>query len=302
MRVDTWLTNGPYAHNGVVDGEWEVGTDFDSLLAKVIVRGRTFEEATAKARRVLRELNIGRGVKTNLSVLAGVVDHPEWAAGTIDTLWLERNAPRILELGNNARVSSVTNDRREELHAKSTALATSSALSGNNIVLQPGTLFNLALSVPSSSSSANPPTSSSKHSLTLISISQNAFPSFLSGTLQTSFSPIPLEFSLNQSTSAAVSSGTFESADLNNEQHVPSPLTGKIVELHSALAVDSGPEQRQVRKGDPLLIMSMMKMESVISAPFDGTVERIGKGIKVGVVLGEGMLVCVLGKIVQSRL
>jgi pyruvate carboxylase len=301
VRVDTWLTNGPYAHNGVVDGEWEVGTDFDSLLAKVIVRGRTFEEATAKARRVLRELNIGRGVKTNLSVLAGVVDHPEWAAGTIDTLWLERNAARILELGNNARASSVTNDRREESHAKLTALAPSSALSGNSILLQPGTLFNLALSVPSSSSSANPLTSS-KHSLTLISISQNAFPSFLSGTLQTSFSPIPLEFSLNQSTSAAVSSDTFEFADLNNEEHIPFPITGKIVELHSALAVDSGPEQRQVRKGEPLLIVSMMKMESVISAPFDGTVERIGKGIKVGVVLGEGMLVCVLKKVVQSRL
>jgi len=81
-------------------------------------------------------------------------------------------------------------------------------------------------------------------------------------------------------------------------------LTGKIVELHSALAMDIGPERGQVRKGDPLLIVSMimMKMESVISAPFDGTVERIGKGIKVGVVLGEGMLVCVLGKVVQSRL
>lgn len=79
-------------------------------------------------------------------------------------------------------------------------------------------------------------------------------------------------------------------------------MTGKIVELHSALAMDIGPERGQVRKGDLLLIVSMMKMESVISAPFDGTVERIGKGIKVGVVLGEGMLVCVLGKVVQSRL
>lgn len=296
MRVDTWLTNGPYVHNDVIDGKWEVGTDFDSLLAKVIVRGRTFEEATAKACRALRELDIGRGVKTNLSVLAGVVDHPEWAAGTIDTLWLERNASGILLLGNHASVSSVKNDRREESHARSTALA------GNSILLHPGTLFNLALSVPSPSSSANPSISSSKHSLTLISISQNTFPSSLSGTLQTSFSPTPLEFSLNQSTSAAVSSGTFEFADLNNKEHIPSPITGKIVELHPALAVGSGPEQKQVKKGDTLLIVSVMKMENVISAPFDGTVEKIGKGIKLGVVLGEGMLVCILGKVVQSRL
>ncbi|KIM36649.1 hypothetical protein M413DRAFT_448991 [Hebeloma cylindrosporum] len=300
VRVDTWLTNGPYAHNGVVDGEWEVGTDFDSLLAKVIVRGRTFEEATAKARRALRELNIGGGVKTNLSVLAGVIEHPDWAAGTIDTLWLERNAPGILELGNTASASS--GDRRGQSRAKPTESATSSSFAGNGILLQPGTLFNLSLSGLSSSSSATPSTPSSKHSLTLLSISQNAFPSSLSGTLQTSFSPMPLEFSLNQSTSAAVSSGTFEFADLNNAEHIPSPMTGKVVELHPALAVDAGPQQRQVRKGEPLLIVSVMKMENVISAPFDGPVERIGKGVKVGVVLGEGMLICVLGKVVPSRL
>jgi len=301
VRVDTWLTSGPYAHNGVVCGEWEVRTDFDSLLAKVIVRGRTFEEATAKARRALRELNIGRGIKTNLSILAGVVDHPEWAAGTIDTLWLERNAPCILKLGDNAG-ASIKNDRRDELHVKSTKLASSSALAGNTVLLQPGTLFNLALAVPSPTPSANPPISSSKHSLTLISISQNAFPLSLSGTLQSSLLSAPLEFTLTQSTSAAISSGAFEFADLNNEEHIPFPITGKIVELHPALSVHADSERRRVRKGEPLLIMSVMKMETVLSVPFDGTVKRIGKGIKLGMVLGEGMLVCVLGKDVQSRL
>ena len=298
VRLDTWLANGPYAHNGVVDGEWEVGTDFDSLLAKIIIRGRTFEEATAKAHRAIRELNIGMGIKTNLSVLAGVLDHPEWAAGTIDTRWLERNVAEILKLGDNAS-ASVKNDRREVSRATSTKL---SAFAGNSILLQPGTLFNLALSVASPPSSTDPLTSSSKHSLTLISISHNALPSSLSGTLESSFSPAPLEFTLTQSTSAAVSSGAFEFADLNNEEHIPSPITGKIVELHPALSVDSDPEQRQVRKGEPLLIVNVMKMENVISAPFDGIVERIGKGVKVGMVLGEGMLVCVLGKVFQSRL
>ncbi|KAF8970403.1 hypothetical protein BDZ97DRAFT_1914705 [Flammula alnicola] len=306
VRVDTWLTSGPYANEASSDmdpdAEWVVGTDFDSLLAKIIVRGRSFEEATAKARRALREIGIGGGVKTNATVLAGVIDHPNWASNAIDTLWLERNAVEILQLGDEAVASasggSVDGHKLKMRlgNAKADAAATSSI--GASILLQPGTLFNLTLSpsAPSSTtqtatSSISPTTLTSKHTLTLSTIAQNAFPSTLSGTLQTSFSSTPLAFSLVQSTSAAVSSGAFEFADLNDERHVAAPMTGKIVEVHPALtAVDATSDSRLVRKGEVLLVLSVMKMENVILAPFDGAVERAGKGIKAGVVLGEGML------------
>ena len=71
-------------------------------------------------------------------------------------------------------------------------------------------------------------------------------------------------------------------------------MTGKIVELHPALLATG--DRFTVRKGEALLALSVMKMENAVLAPFDAVVERLGKGIKVGVVLGEGMLVCVINR------
>ena len=74
-----------------------MGTDFDSLLAKFVARGNGFEEMTQKARRVVREFDISGGgstVRTNSAVLAGVVEHPDWLTGDIDTLWLDAERRR----------------------------------------------------------------------------------------------------------------------------------------------------------------------------------------------------------------
>jgi len=71
-------------------------------------------------------------------------------------------------------------------------------------------------------------------------------------------------------------------------------MTGKVVELHPALSAEGNTDGRKVKKGESLLILSVMKMETVIASPRDGWVVRKGKGVKVGVVLGEGMLVCLL--------
>lgn len=301
VRIDTWLTVGP--NLWPLATAWTVGTDFDSLLAKIIVRGRTFEEMTQKSRQALKELHVsGTGVKTNIVVLAGVINHPDWTSGAIDTLWLERNIGNIMNLGK--KVVSLP-----KLNVKSTTpdetTKTDVVLgSRNNIILQSGTLFHFTLSpAAAADSSTNSDSTTIKHTLTLTSIGQNAFPDKLTGILQSSFSSSPLEFSLSQSSSAAIiSSSSFEFADPNNSSHVASPLTGKIVDLHPALLAVSmsgrdgkgNYEQRGVKKGDTLVVLSVMKMENVVLAPFSGFVERIGKGIKLGVILGEDMLVCII--------
>lgn len=290
VRVDTWLTTGPYTHDSPIHAAWVIGTDFDSLLAKIIVRGRSFIEATDKARSALRETSVGNGtIKTNILVLAGVIDHPDWASNNIDTLWLERTVAEVLRLGE------ISTPKRGA-HVKSNATTTDATISSTNagVFLQPGTLFNLQLSPAGASPSSASPPPSLKHSLTLATIEENAFPSVLSGVIRTSFASGPLHFSLSQSTSAAVSSSTFELADLNDDAHVSAPLTGKIVEFHPALLTAG--DRVTVRKGEVLLALSVMKMENAVLAPFDAIVERLGKGVKVGVVLGEGMLVCVLNR------
>ncbi|KAF8055292.1 carboxylase:pyruvate/acetyl-coa/propionyl-CoA [Lyophyllum atratum] len=277
IRVDTWLLTGPFSVDAAP--QWTISTEFDSLLAKIIARGNTFEETSQKANRALRELRIGAPISTNCNLLAGVLNHPDWLSGTIDTLWLERNIGETL--------------------SHTPTGATVPAPSGNAL-LYPGTLFQLTLS-PSDDA-----TSPTKHSLTLSSISHNGFPDRLSGILQTSLSQTPLAFSLSQSTSAAIASSAFELANPNDTSHVVSPLTGKIVELHPALVAAkedvTNEHGRIVKKGETLVVLSVMKMESVVTAPYDAPVTRLGKGIKVGVVLGEGTLVCVLGSTNPSAL
>ncbi|EAU82890.2 carboxylase:pyruvate/acetyl-CoA/propionyl-CoA [Coprinopsis cinerea okayama7 len=302
IRIDTWLSNGPYAGST----EWIVGTEFDSLLAKIIVRASSFEEMNQKALRALAEFSVGSTVQTNLPVLAGVVAHPDWNSGNIDTLWLERNLQQVLDLG----AKSTARTRSTAIQSSTTSNSTSTGGQATAF-LQPGALFHLTLSPTPSSGTPGPTT---KHTLTLSSIGQNAFPDALSGTLQTSLTPTPFAFSLAQSSSAAVDAGSFELADPNNPAHVGTPLTGKIVELHPALvdasktADDTGGDgdvgKRRVRKGETVLVLSVMKMENSIVAPFDGYISKVGKGIRVGVVVGEGVLVCVVddGKGSGSRL
>lgn len=59
-----------------------------------------------------------------------------------------------------------------------------------------------------------------------------------------------------------------EKADKSNPKHVSAPMPGKIQEIKCKVG-DS------VEKGDPVLIINSMKMETVIGAPVSGTIKRI---------------------------
>ncbi|WP_109508237.1 pyruvate carboxylase [Nocardioides speluncae] len=77
----------------------EVSGYFDSMLAKLTCRGRTFDKAVEKARRAVAEFRI-RGVATNIAFLQALLDDPDFAAGRLTTAFIE-NHPQLL----NARAS-----------------------------------------------------------------------------------------------------------------------------------------------------------------------------------------------------
>ena len=66
----------------------EVSAHFDSMLAKLTCRGRTFDKAVEKARRAVAEFRI-RGVATNIPFLQAVLDDPDFAAGRVTTSFIE---------------------------------------------------------------------------------------------------------------------------------------------------------------------------------------------------------------------
>ncbi len=65
---------------------------------------------------------------------------------------------------------------------------------------------------------------------------------------------------------------SHEKADTANPAHVPAPMPGLVV----TVAVEEG---QSVSRGDPLVTIEAMKMETVISAESDGTVRRISASV-----------------------
>jgi pyruvate carboxylase len=73
----------------------EVSAHFDSMLAKLTCRGRTFDIAVQKARRAVAEFRI-RGVSTNIAFLQAVLADPDFAGGHITTSFIETH-PQLLQ-------------------------------------------------------------------------------------------------------------------------------------------------------------------------------------------------------------
>ena len=85
IRVDTAIFSGcniPY--------------NYDSLLAKIVTIGRSRNEAIAKMRRALEELNID-GIKTNKEFLLKIIKNSDFIRGKYDTSFIEKELLRIEE-------------------------------------------------------------------------------------------------------------------------------------------------------------------------------------------------------------
>lgn len=84
VRVDS------HAHAG-----YSVPPHYDSMIAKIIVHKPTREQAIECMLRSLSELRI-TGIKTTAGFHQTVLKQPEFAAGTVDTKWVERELlPRL---------------------------------------------------------------------------------------------------------------------------------------------------------------------------------------------------------------
>ena len=88
------LDGGTMFTGAVVSGH------FDSLLAKLTCRGRTFEDAVTRARRALAEFRI-RGVATNVPFLQAVLDDDDFRQGAITTAFIGEH-PDLLTARSSA--------------------------------------------------------------------------------------------------------------------------------------------------------------------------------------------------------
>ncbi len=77
--------------SGIAAGT-SIGVHYDPLLAKIIAHGATREEATTRLVAALRRLGVA-GVTTNRDLLLAVLTHPAFAAGALDTHFIDRHLP-----------------------------------------------------------------------------------------------------------------------------------------------------------------------------------------------------------------
>jgi len=79
--------------DGVYEG-FTVSTEYDPMLGKLISWGADRAEAIARLRRALEEHSV-TGIKTNASLLLGILGDAEFVRGEISTRWLDERLPQL---------------------------------------------------------------------------------------------------------------------------------------------------------------------------------------------------------------
>ena len=80
--------------DGVYEG-FTVSTEYDPMLGKLIAWGEDRAEAIARLTRALGEYSV-TGIKTNSSLLLGILRDPDFQRGEIFTRWLDERLPGLL--------------------------------------------------------------------------------------------------------------------------------------------------------------------------------------------------------------
>lgn len=266
-----------------------VGSSYDSLLAKIIVRADTFEGVRRKALRSLGDTVI-KGVKTNINVLLGVLSSSDFQQKRCSTRWLEANLPDMIATGTAI-------ESRVSLGLKEFAFASGSGetvdrlagLGSSTVLFRKGDAFKLTLT--ESNWTSNSPTTEGEEEflLRLDRIFANNFPDQLSADVSfggACSSPKQYTATLSSTTQTSVASSSHRRADPSQEGHIGLPFPGQMVEVF----VDEG---AQVKEGEVLCVVRQMKMELEVRAPFAGTVTWVCD-VEDGEQVNEGLLVCEL--------
>lgn len=282
VRVDTHLsTTKPTT----------VGSSYDSLLAKVIVRGSSFEAARVKGLRALSDITI-KGVKTNIDVLMGILSHPAFQARQCSTRWLEANLQDVISTGTKLESHGTLSLREPYITSTTSDTSSSSATSLGNAALlfRKGDTFKLHLTDISSKQKSSPsaPAAGEEYLLRLDRILNNNFPLRLAAdaTFQSFSSSRSYALNLTSTTQTSVASARHRRADPSNKTHVALPFPGQFMEMH----VEPGD---RVGRGELLCVVRQMKMELEVRAPWEGTVKWVCEAEE-GEQVNEGLLLCEL--------
>ena len=98
-RISSYRSSGGFGvrlDGGNAAAGVEISPYYDSLLVKVTAWDRTFEAVSRKARRAINEEHV-RGVKTNISFVTNILNHPTFLAGQCHTRFIDET-PELFDI------------------------------------------------------------------------------------------------------------------------------------------------------------------------------------------------------------
>jgi pyruvate carboxylase len=254
VRVESHLSRG-----GIV------GSDFDNMMAKIIVTASNFEACVVKARRALEETRVV-GVKTNLNLLKAILADRTFAAGGADTSWLEKNLESLVQTGE--QLGSATESRNGTLPQLSLGSSQTSTAGATSTLFRKGDAWSVVLEDPKAASATKPPA----HHLAIERITRNEFPEALIADVSfTAPGKGRQSYKMtvkSTSASADATASTHRRGDANNKAHVVLPMSGKLVEV----LVDEGDD---IAENEVIAFVKQMKMELEIRSPRAGQVKWV---------------------------
>lgn len=285
---------------GFIEGD-EVTSHYDPMIAKLIVQGPTRHAALLKMKAALEEYEIA-GLVTNIEFIKRMCVSPGFMAGEVETGYIEKNRDELFakqEVPPEAFAQA----------ALSLVLAESDQPKSSNLFSSPGALvgfgigfqdreFHLCTTEPDGKPSAIPRSvkvrqtapntftvsvgDTTYENITVERTSPITITSFYSHTrLSTTLTHLPSTNSLTlfqrgtqyrlQLAIPKWAEKALGIKDVANSVLAPMPCKVLRVEVK---------EGDEVRKGQALVVIESMKMETTIRAPADGTVKRVvhGKG------------------------
>ncbi|SMR54365.1 unnamed protein product [Zymoseptoria tritici ST99CH_1E4] len=258
-RVDTALVPGAPA---------VVTSDFDSVIAKIIITARTWPDVVSKARRALEDTRV-TGIQTNLALLRAIVTHADFEAGACDTQWLEAKHEDLLQRSRSLQT------RKDPLHGLGQQIysgaAAAAAGGGGGTMFRKDDAWTIDLR-PQGTPASKQDKDQQPYHLQLTKVLRNDFPEdFAADILYTAPGSKPVPFTMDVKTtsaSGAAMGSQHRKGSKSDPTHVIMPLSGKLVEV----LVDPGDI---VKKDDPICVIKQMKMEVEVRSHKAGLVTYV---------------------------
>jgi 3-methylcrotonyl-CoA carboxylase alpha subunit len=274
-RIDTGIARGT-----------EIGTSYDSMVAKIIAWGKTRKEAIGNLDRALQNTFLF-GLKTNKAFLLAALNHPRFAAEAPTTRFLDEAGDLAVRLPSGLLIAGLAcflfggrhssdpwsmisgwtlaggaRRERRRLSAQGRAMDVTATYDGTNIILD---------------------IENGRHVVEVLSAEPQTVRLSVDGHLVTvhfyrSGSQLFIDVDGHHLTLTEPDYSAAGS-EVRGEGSVRAPMPGRILKLE----VGKGDA---VRAGDRLLLLEAMKMEHVLRAPLTGCVGDIfvaeGKQVREG--------------------